>query len=68
MFRDMFEVGEAGDGVAEVPMVEPSEVLEPVLSHCYGRSVAANFAYLAEPWKVLRTLEKFDVRPATPRL
>ncbi len=49
MFRDMFEVAEAGEGVAEVPVTESSRVLEAVLRvSAQGRVGLDDLVFLSE--------------------
>lgn len=68
VFADMFEVGESGEGVDEVPMTETSEVLEALLSSCDGKNQVGLTRNGDLPWPVFKAFDKYDVScPARSR-
>ncbi len=65
VFRDMFEVGEAGEGVDEVPVTEPGEALRSILSFCRDGQRFDWTEPSELPWSVIKSLDKYDVSPSS---
>jgi hypothetical protein len=63
VFRDMFATVKAEDGLPEVPVAEPMEVLEVVLPYCYPDQTLLFDLSLPDHafWQIVKAFDKYGV-------
>lgn len=67
VWRDLFEIGSAGEEVPEITMDEDNKTLEWLLQFLYPEPVTLPAPKLPRDWPLVCALDKFEVRTRRAR-